>query len=100
MKRKIENTMLILVLVMISTVSSDPAPDDLSRRLCLLSGQYYHPGSDTCSDPFNEERCDPGYSWLLPTSVPGEVQCQDITDDLLNCTLPGISDVPLREANC
>jgi len=90
MKRKIANTMLILV--MISTVSSDLAPDDLSRRLCLLSGQYYHPGSDTCSDPFDEESCDPGYSWLLPTSVPGEVQCQDITDDLLNCAIPGIGD--------
>ena len=82
----------MLILVMISTVSSDLAPDDLSRRLCLLSGQYYHPGSDTCSDPFDEDSCDPGYSWLLPTSVPGEVQCQDIADDLFNCVIPGISD--------
>ena len=88
---KTKNLFLILSM-MLSLAISNRTPDDLSRRLCLLSGQYYHPGSDTCSDPFNEERCDRGYSWLLPTSVPGEVHCQDITDDLLNCAIPGISD--------
>ena len=80
-----------ILLMVILSVTSNPAPDDLSRRLCLLSGQYYHPGSDSCSDPFDEESCEPGWSWLLPTSVPGEVQCQDISDDLLNCAIPGIN---------
>ena len=78
--------------MVISSVTSNPARDDLSRRLCLLSGQYYHPGSDSCTDPFDEESCEPGWSWLLPTSVAGEVKCQDISDDLLNCAIPGIND--------
>ena len=76
------------------------APDELSRRLCLLSGQYYFPGSDTCSDPFDEESCDPGYSWLLPTSVPGEVQCQNITDDLLSCNSQYLAINDNGEAYC
>ena len=64
---------------------------DLSRRLCLLEGKYHHPGSGTCTDPFDEDHCEPG-SWLLPTSLPGEVQCQKISEDLFNCAEPGIND--------
>ena len=80
----------ILILLMISSVTSI-SPGDLSRRLCLLSGQYYHPWSDSCSDPFNEENCDDN-SWLLTNSVPGELQCQEIDEGLRYCDVLGIHD--------
>ena len=85
---------------MTPNLSRGLAPDELSRRLCILSGQYYHPGSDTCSDLFDEESCDLGYSWLLPTSVPGEVQCQTITYDLLPCNSRNLAINYDGEAYC
>ena len=81
---------MILILVMISSATS-LSPGDLSRRLCLLSGQYYHPGSDSCSDPFNDSLCDDN-KWLVPTSVPGELQCQEADEVLANCAELGIND--------
>ena len=85
-------TNLILILVMISSATSI-SQSYLNRRLCLLKGQYYHPGSDSCSDPFNATPCD-GYvnSWLLPTSVPGELQCREDVEGLGNCAVLGIND--------
>ena len=83
---------LFRLLVMFTSILSNTTPDELSRRLCLLEGQYYHPESTSCSDPFDEDHCEPGPSWLLPTSVPGEVQCQEIREDLSNCAVPGIDN--------
>ena len=65
---------------------------DLSRRLCLLEGKYYHQGSTLCSDLFDESHCKPGFSWLLSTSVSGELQCQEIREDLFNCAEAGIDE--------
>ena len=77
---------------MISSATSI-SPGDLSRRLCLLKGQYYHPESDSCSDPFNATPCDDyANSWLLPTSVPGELQCREDVESLGNCAVLGIND--------
>ena len=93
-QQRVQQTMkiinLIIALVMISSASS-LSPGDLSRRLCLLSGQYYHPGSDSCSDPFNDSLCDDN-KWLVPTSVPGELQCQEADEVLANCAELGIND--------
>ena len=87
-----KRTNLILILMTISSASSI-SPGDLSRRLCLLKGQYYHPGSDSCSDPFNATPCDDFVnSWLLPTSVPGELQCQAADELLSQCAILGIND--------
>ena len=83
---------LIRFLVMFTLIISNTTPDELSRRLCLLEGQYYYPESTLCSDPFEDNLCESGSSWLLPTSVPGEVQCQEISEDLFNCAEPGIDD--------
>ena len=107
---------IFLTLVMLSSATFHPAqgrtldPDELSRRLCLLSGQYYFPVSDTCRVPFDEESCcrvpfdeescNPGYSWLLPTSVPGEVQCRNITNALLSCNSQYLAINDDGEAYC
>ena len=99
---KTKNIFLTLVMLSLVTpnLSRGLSTDELSRRLCLLRGQYYFPGSDTCSDPFDEDSCEEGFSWLLPTSVPGEIQCQNITDDLLSCDSRNLAINDDGEAYC